>query len=837
MSTEFITIKYQNEEGEIKEASFSKKQIDKYDPIKADVNSGKVLSFESFDKFLYLIENEFHLLTSLDPNAIAFLDYAGYKNLNSVEYSDIYNREKEYVNLVGFEHLTNLSELPDVLPQRCTAQIKKRNENSEPIILDENREKTYGGVKVENQNVNSLAAEENSERSFVPFTSKPNTYVDLINQTRNFHDIDDEFNEIMNENNRSRSGSPARSQSPENNRSRSGSPARSFTGNILLDQSQNETIFTNESLTEKVDDFNTSAHFVLRTLTEILNDVPNIDKVVIAGGFTLMSYKNDTYRKVSDIDLFFHSIFDENEITELMLNIIKCLYENSDDFCVKEIGNAFEITGLFKRTNTSYKIQIIKRLYTSPSQIIHGFDVDSCCILYDLKSRQYYCTERFEYAFKNLKNTVNFDRMSPSYEHRLVKYMTRGFGLDIPGIDVFMDRFSFDFSNPVQGADIIRKFLFYKSTVQVHHEYFQRWDGRILDENNISDYIDYSLKSERIRIDSLNDINDTLFDVTKFTTLDPQLQAMGSFHRTVYEDPEIWYGKDRDFYVPSHSNSEEIVEIYKEQISDKKYLNCLKYKCSKMKVTSFMNRFLKKFDGRVVMSGNSFDIFTGLFGNNFANKFYIQNTDKWEDDFLSINNMYTYFLSTVLVPELLGFDPCEEFREYGFEKADMILDPIINQEEIYDFKRCLSGADEFVSFVMGHSYEQETVNDNIMNLMDNIINDADYDENEFNNSVHKKLTKASALKVRINGRLPRISVSGKRFNTYDDIFNNNDNIIILCPSDHHPDGKFYVKEKNRETVLNSVFSNNGTRHIKSQGFIIDDAMREMEINNIRNTFF
>ena len=64
-------------------------------------------------------------------------------------------------------------------------------------------------------------------------------------------------------------------------------------------------------------------------------------------------------------------------------------------------------------------IQIIRRLYICPYQIIAGFDVDCCCILSNLDG-QIYATERGVYAISGGYNVVNFDRLSPSYEYRLV---------------------------------------------------------------------------------------------------------------------------------------------------------------------------------------------------------------------------------------------------------------------------------------------------------------------------------------------------------------------------------------------------------------------------------
>jgi hypothetical protein len=91
------------------------------------------------------------------------------------------------------------------------------------------------------------------------------------------------------------------------------------------------------------------------------------------------------------------------------------------------------------------------RLYKTPSEVVHGtldlnptlwfcncktcFDVDCCgLVLYDSKV---WLTERCLYALVNGYNTVSFDRLSPSYEHRLAKYGTRGIAICIPDFNKF----------------------------------------------------------------------------------------------------------------------------------------------------------------------------------------------------------------------------------------------------------------------------------------------------------------------------------------------------------------------------------------------------------------
>lgn len=74
--------------------------------------------------------------------------------------------------------------------------------------------------------------------------------------------------------------------------------------------------------------------------------------------------------------------------------------------------------------------QVILRVYKTYSEVLHGFDVDSCCMGFDGKNLLF--TERAVCALRSRVNRVNFSRMSPSYEYRLAKYAKRGIPIKVP---------------------------------------------------------------------------------------------------------------------------------------------------------------------------------------------------------------------------------------------------------------------------------------------------------------------------------------------------------------------------------------------------------------------
>jgi hypothetical protein len=69
-------------------------------------------------------------------------------------------------------------------------------------------------------------------------------------------------------------------------------------------------------------------------------------------------------------------------------------------------------------------------VYTCPSEVVHGFDVDCVGFVYD--GEKLYATKRALYAAKNGVNWFDPSRSSPSYAYRLIKYKRRGFNISLP---------------------------------------------------------------------------------------------------------------------------------------------------------------------------------------------------------------------------------------------------------------------------------------------------------------------------------------------------------------------------------------------------------------------
>lgn len=259
---------------------------------------------------------------------------------------------------------------------------------------------------------------------------------------------------------------------------------------------------------------------ILAALRFVLEDLYHY--VAVAGGFALSMYiyKNYGYHiGFKDIDLFIHSCTPEikDEILrrfEVHFGRLIC----NDNVVVVCIAFSDDIEAPISSKDYTQNIQIIRRLYSCPQEVVAGFDVDCCCILTTLEGR-IFVTERGHYAIMNGYNTLNFERMSPSYEYRLLKYRRRGFAIWIPFVDYFRDNavFYFPTIQKGRGSTIIMRYLgkfFYESKI------------------NKKSSEDYMIGNFR---------NFKASDKLEFKTMNPGEQTINTFHRIFLDDPKEWY--------------------------------------------------------------------------------------------------------------------------------------------------------------------------------------------------------------------------------------------------------------------------------------------------------
>ena len=312
--------------------------------------------------------------------------------------------------------------------------------------------------------------------------------------------------------------------------------------------------------------------------------------IFICGGAALNYYFLTNYEltiDMTDIDLFI-SVNNSDKISDIHKDIIRELFKYPDmiiNFKESKDAISFTIKG-----DKDIKVQIIKRLYNSPSEIIHGFDIDCSCILLTLTDYNIYVTERCLNALETQCNYINFERLSPSYEHRIFKYYERGFSIYIPFGQFFRDNFVTNFRTyeKLQGSVL----LYYK-LLSTNYNF----------KNVMKYYSDYESKDE-----SLLTIEDV--DNIVFKTLNPNEQSNNTFNQIILEDIKNWY-TDIDFITfelpQKYLQRGDYKTITFNDLIDVNYREFYCYRSLKyreFKNPDFLVNFLKIFNGNVVAVGD-----------------------------------------------------------------------------------------------------------------------------------------------------------------------------------------------------------------------------------------
>ncbi|KAK8812344.1 hypothetical protein WA158_007578 [Blastocystis sp. Blastoise] len=143
---------------------------------------------------------------------------------------------------------------------------------------------------------------------------------------------------------------------------------------------------------------------------------------------TLRHYYHEDVYSGSDLDLYIYGL-NEDEAIEKMKDIYNTICD-AIPVTVFAFRTAYTIT-LVSEFPFRH-IQIILRLYSSPAEILMGFDVDSCAIGYD--GKEVYMVPRCHQALVRHRNVIDMSRRSPTYEQRLTKYAKRGFDIEVPSL-------------------------------------------------------------------------------------------------------------------------------------------------------------------------------------------------------------------------------------------------------------------------------------------------------------------------------------------------------------------------------------------------------------------
>lgn len=276
---------------------------------------------------------------------------------------------------------------------------------------------------------------------------------------------------------------------------------------LLIEEAfQQGLLFSNKKLKRREDS---------KIYFDLYDRIINEDKrIAIAGGAIFSAIFKNT---LQDIDIFL-TTKDSKEAT----NIVRELAKRCRASVIIRTENSVTMLDCFRHNQIKrrgIKIQVILRLYNSLSEVLHGFDVDCSCIGYDY-TKTVRLTKRCQYALEKGINTVNFDRLSPTYEIRMVKYAARNMAIYVPNFQpdlVKQDLLNQDYEarnlsklrmkyGPIEGLSV----LLITNERAKHNKGFFSFLGRVLDFSDYTDEIQpsYGMAVEEIAaIEGFDELN------------------------------------------------------------------------------------------------------------------------------------------------------------------------------------------------------------------------------------------------------------------------------------------------------------------------------------------
>ncbi|KAJ3987613.1 ankyrin repeat protein [Lentinula detonsa] len=176
-----------------------------------------------------------------------------------------------------------------------------------------------------------------------------------------------------------------------------------------------------------------------------LQQLLNWNNVVAAGGSVLAcliplpkeakvskratrKYYHATAYPSSDVDLFLWGLTPEQAEAKIVT-----IYEAVRDSVPWDVTCVRTKHTVSIHSQYPYRsVQIVLRLYSSPAEILAGFDIDAPCCAYD--GSHVWANPRAIVALMRQCNTIDVTRRSPSYEIRLMKYSSRAFEVYVPNL-------------------------------------------------------------------------------------------------------------------------------------------------------------------------------------------------------------------------------------------------------------------------------------------------------------------------------------------------------------------------------------------------------------------
>ncbi|KAH8995819.1 hypothetical protein EDB86DRAFT_3243523 [Lactarius hatsudake] len=187
---------------------------------------------------------------------------------------------------------------------------------------------------------------------------------------------------------------------------------------------KNWSIFTENSLSQLQADWSN----VIAAGGSVQACLMPLPKAATGSKRAMRKYFHEKAFPSSDVDIFLYGLT-VDEAERKIITIYEAVRDSIpwDVTCVRS-----KYTVSIHSQYPYRSIQIVLRLYSSPAEILAGFDVDAPCCAYD--GDRVWANPRAIVSMMRQSNTVDMTRRSPSYEVRLAKYSSRGFEVYIPGL-------------------------------------------------------------------------------------------------------------------------------------------------------------------------------------------------------------------------------------------------------------------------------------------------------------------------------------------------------------------------------------------------------------------
>lgn len=156
---------------------------------------------------------------------------------------------------------------------------------------------------------------------------------------------------------------------------------------------------------------------------------------MVAGGSVLnLILQNKYIVPITDVDIFLVNTTSDKHARKVVKTLILYLLDLSvGDYSITRGKFAINLNMAFNYQDyhTRLDFQIILRRYNSPTEVLHGFDLDASGVGY--YKGKYYATKRALYSISKMILHIDLERLSESYNYRLAKYSAqKGFTIVSP---------------------------------------------------------------------------------------------------------------------------------------------------------------------------------------------------------------------------------------------------------------------------------------------------------------------------------------------------------------------------------------------------------------------